>query len=114
MYRFYEGGLAIADLLCLHDEVIDTSKPLTIFDPDFTWKKRTLTDFTVRELQVPVFLGGELVYKLPGIEEIRNYCKEQIDTLWDEVKRFDNPHNYYVDLSEKLWKIKQELLTSRS
>ena len=111
LYRIYESnGKAIADQLCVYDETIDPSKPLTLFDPDFTWKKKTLTDFTVRELQVPVFKSGELVYDKPSLQDIRSYCKQQIDTLWDEVLRFENPHNYYVDLSRKLWDIKHELL----
>ena len=111
LYRIYESnGKAIADQLCVYDETIDQSKPLTLFDPDFTWKKKTLTDFTVRELQVPVFKSGELVYDKPSLQDIRSYCKQQIDTLWDEVLRFENPHNYYVDLSRKLWDIKHELL----
>ena len=84
---------------------------LTIFDPDATWKKKTITDFHVRELQEPIFLQGELVYQLPKLEEIQRYCQEQMDTLWEEVKRFDNPHNYYVDLSKKLWEVKYQLLT---
>ena len=111
LYRIYESnGKAIADQLCVYDETIDQSKPLTLFDPDFTWKKKTLTDFTVRELQVPVFKSGKLVYDKPSLQDIRSYCKQQIDTLWDEVLRFENPHNYYVDLSRKLWDIKHELL----
>ncbi|MBQ4574701.1 MAG: nicotinate phosphoribosyltransferase [Clostridia bacterium] len=112
IYRLYENdsGKAIADLLCVHDELIDDSKPLTIFDPDYTWKRKTLTDFTAKELQVPIFKNGKLVYKLPSTEEIRNFCREQIDLQWDEVKRFDNPHTYYVDLSQKLWDIKHDLL----
>ena len=111
LYRIYESnGKAIADQLCVYDETIDQSKPLTLFDPDFTWKKKTLTDFTVRELQVQVFKNGELVYDKPSLQDIRSYCKQQIDTLWDEVLRFENPHNYYVDLSRKLWDIKHELL----
>ena len=111
LYRIYESnGKAIADQLCVYDETIDPSKPLTLFDPDFTWKKKTLTDFTVRELHVPVFKNGELVYDKPSLQDIRSYCKQQIDTLWDEVLRFENPHNYYVDLSRKLWDIKHELL----
>lgn len=111
LYRIYESnGKAIADQLCVYDETIDQSKPLTLFDPDFTWKKKTLTDFTVRELHVPVFKNGELVYDKPSLQDIRSYCKQQIDTLWDEVLRFENPHNYYVDLSRKLWDIKHELL----
>ena len=112
LYRLYEGESkkAIADLICVHDEVIDESKPLTIFDPDYTWKKKTLVDFKCRLLQVPVFKNGELVYKLPATQEIRAYCAAQIDLQWDEVKRFENPHNYYVDLSQKLWDIKQSML----
>ena len=114
LYRLYskQTRKAIADQLCVHDETIDETKPLTIFDPDFTWKKKRLTDFTARELQVQIFRGGELVYEKPSLEEIRAYCAQQLDTLWDEVLRFENPHNYYVDLSKKLWNIKQELLGS--
>lgn len=114
LYRLYskQTGKAIADQLCVHDETIDETKPLTIFDPDFTWKKKRLTDFTARELQVQIFRGGELVYEKPSLEEIRAYCAQQLDTLWGEVLRFENPHNYYVDLSKKLWNIKQELLGS--
>lgn len=114
LYRLYskQTGKAIADQLCVHDETIDETKPLTIFDPDFTWKKKRLTDFTARELQVQIFRGGELVYEKPPLEEIRAYCAQQLDTLWDEVLRFENPHNYYVDLSKELWNIKQELLGS--
>ena len=84
---------------------------LTIFDPDATWKKKTLTSFSAQELQKPIFLGGELVYDMPTLDEIQRYCQAQMETLWDEVKRFDNPHNYYVDLSQKLWDIKYDLLT---
>lgn len=112
VYRLYENSSkkAVADLLCVYDEVIDESKPLTIFDPVSTWKKNTLTDFKARELLVPIFINGELVYDVPSIDEVRKYCLAELDTLWDEVKRFDNPHRYYVDLSEKLWNIKAELI----
>ena len=112
VYRLFDKvtGKAIADQICVFDETIDESKPLTIFDPQYTWKEKTLTDFTAKELQVPVFKGGKCVYKSPSTAEIRKYCLEQIDLLWDEVKRFDNPHNYYVDLSSKLWNIKNDLL----
>ncbi len=112
LYRLYdrESGKAIADELTLRDEVIDETKPHTIFDPVATWKTKELTDFTVRELQVPVFLSGEQVYELPSLREIREYCKQQVGTLWDEVKRFENPHTYYVDLSQKLWDVKRGLL----
>ncbi|MEE3400733.1 MAG: nicotinate phosphoribosyltransferase, partial [Methanomethylophilus sp.] len=112
VYRLYgkADGRALADLVCLADEEIDPSKPLTIFDPDAPWKKKTLTDFTVRPLQVKVFEGGKQVYRSPELKEIRSYCAEQIGTLWDEVKRFSNPQTYYVDLSEKLWKLKRSML----
>ena len=112
LYRLYdkESGKAIADELTLRDEVIDDTQPHVIFDPVATWKTKELTNFTVRELQVPVFVQGELVYELPTLREIRDYCKQQVGTLWDEVKRFENPHTYYVDLSQKLWDCKRSLL----
>ena len=112
LYRFYgnDTGKAIADYLCIHDEVVDDSKDMEIFDPEATWKTKTVYNFTAKELQVPVFVNGELVYKCPSLQEVRAYCMEQVDTLWDEVKRFDNPHTYYVDLSQKLWDIKYNLL----
>lgn len=115
-YRLYDKrtGKAEADYICVHDEEVDESKPLELFDPLATWKRKTLTDFTARVLQVPVFLGGKLVYQEPTLNEIQKYCRDQVDTLWDEVKRFDNPHGYYVDLSEKLWNIKQRLLRENS
>ena len=83
---------------------------LELFDPKATWKRKTYTNFTIRPLQQPIFLGGKLVYQRPGLREIQAYCKEQVDSLWDEVKRFENPHTYYVDLSQRLWDIKQALL----
>ena len=112
LYRLYENksGKAIADLICTHDEEIDPSKPLTIFDPDYTWKTKTLTDFSAEELLVPIFKRGKLVYDLPTTEQIRERCKNEIDRQWDEVKRFEYPHNYYVDLSQKLWDMKHSLL----
>ena len=112
LYRFYgnDTGKAIADYLCVHDESVDDSGELEIFDPDATWKRKTVYNFTAKELQVPIFKNGRLVYKLPTLEEIRTYCAQQVDTLWDEVKRFDNPHTYYVDLSQKLWDIRYDLL----
>ena len=115
VYRIYdkETGRAIADQLCVYDETIDESQPLELFDPIETWKTKTVTDYKVRELLVPVFIGGECVYKTPHISEIQQYCKAEIDTLWDEVKRVDNPHKYYVDLSRKLWDIKHSLLVNR-
>lgn len=112
VYRLYEreSGKAIADQLCVYDEVIDENEPLTIFDPDATWKTKKVTNFTVRELLVPIFKDGKCVYDPPAIEQVRDYCREQVATLWDEVKRFENPHNYYVDLSQKLWDVKHQLL----
>ncbi len=112
LYRFYgnDTGKAIADYLCVHDEVVDDSKDMTIFDPDATWKTKTVYNYTARELQVPIFKNGELVYSLPSLQEIKAYCTKEVDALWDEVKRFDNPHTYYVDLSQKLWDIKYDLL----
>ncbi len=112
LYRLYgnDTGKAIADYLCVHDECVDDSKELTIFDPASTWKTKSVTNYTAKELLVPIFKNGELVYDCPSLEEIRRYCTEQVDTLWDEVKRFDNPHTYYVDLSQKLWDIKNSLL----
>ena len=112
LYRLYENksGKAIADLICIYDEEIDPSKPLTIFDPDYTWKTKTLTDFSAEELLVPIFKSGKLVYDLPTTEQIRERCKNEIDRQWDEVKRFEYPHNYYVDLSQKLWDMKHSLL----
>ena len=112
VYRIFdkESGKAIADYICIHDEIIDETKPLQIFDQFAVWKTKTIENFVAKELQVPVFRNGKLVYKLPEIEEIQQYCAEQLDTLWDEVKRFENPHSYYVDLSVKLWKKKTEML----
>ncbi len=103
-------GMAIADVITLADEVIDDTQPYVIFDPEFTYKRKTLTDFIAKPLQVPVFVNGECVYEQPALDEIRRYCAEQLATVWDEVKRFENPHAYYVDLSEPLWKLKRELL----
>ncbi len=112
LYRLYanDTGKAIADVITLHDEVIDSSKEYTIFDPNHTWKRKVISDFTARRLLVPVFEKGKCVYKSPGLEEIQKYCSKQIDTLWDEVTRFENPHSYYVDLSQSLWNIKNKLL----
>ena len=115
VYRIYdnESGVAIADLMCVHDEVIDETKPLEIFDPIETWKRKTCENYTLRELLVPIFKNGECVYESPSLAEIRDYCKDQVAHLWDEVLRFENPHRYYVDLSEKLWNIKNDLLGAK-
>ncbi len=116
VYRLYgkDTGKAIADYITLHDETVDDSGTLKIFDPDAVWKQKEVYNFTARELQKPIFMNGKLVYQKPTLEEIRSYCAEQIDTLWDEVKRFDNPHTFYVDLSQKLWDIRNGLLMEKS
>ena len=112
LWRFYgnDTGKAIADYMTVYDETVDDSGDLEIFDPYATWKKKVVYDFNAKELLVPIFIGGKRVYESPSLQEIRAYCMEQVDTLWDEVKRFDNPHKYYVDLSDKLWNIQHELL----
>ena len=114
-YRIFDGetGQAIADYITLADEVLNEKEPLLLFDPVNTWKHKTVHNYKIVPLQIPVFLNGECVYELPDIEEIRAYCKEQLSLLWDEVKRFDNPHRYYVDLSDRLWTLKQEMLRGR-
>ncbi|MGM9538972.1 MAG: nicotinate phosphoribosyltransferase, partial [Candidatus Onthomonas sp.] len=112
VFRLYdnESGEAIADVLTVYDEEIKSGEPIRLFDPRATWKRKTVRNFTAKEMLVPIFKDGELVYKLPTLPEIQAYCKSQVDLLWDEVKRFDNPHVYYVDLSDELWNIKQDLL----
>ena len=111
--RGRDTGKAEADLICLHDEVIDDTQPLEIFDPQNTWKRKVLTNFTAEELLVQVFKDGELVYKLPTLPEIRARFDAEREGMWEEVRRFTNPHNYYVDLSQKLWDIKHTMLNSR-
>ncbi len=113
VYRLFsrETGMAIADVITLADEKIDDTRDYEIFDPEHTWKRKLVYDFEAVELQVPIFEKGKCVYKSPSLKEIKNYCSEQVDKIWDEVKRFENPHEYYVDLSEKLWNIKYKLLS---
>ncbi len=111
--RGRETGKAEADLLCVWDETVDDTKPLEIFDPDHTWKRKVLESFTATELLVPIFSHGELVYDLPKLSDIRAHCADEIDGMWDEVRRFSNPHNYYVDLSQRLWDIKHQMLAAR-
>ena len=111
IFRLYDSeGKAIADQICVHDETIDDTKPLRIFDPDATWKSKVIRDFKAKELMVQVIKDGKVVYDMPSLKEIRDHCARQMDTLWEEVKRFANPHQYYVDLSQKLWDVKDELL----
>lgn len=112
VYRLYdkETGKAEADYIAIRDEKIDDSEPLVIFDPLFTWKMKKMKNYTAREMQVPIFKDGELVYDEPSLDEIADYRKKEVASLWDEVKRYDTPHNYYVDLSQKLWNLKQKLI----
>ena len=112
VYRLYnkENGKAIADYMTVYDEVVDENEPMMLFDPYATWKTKNVCNYQARELLGPVFLKGKRVYESPALKDIQTYCKQQVDTLWDEIKRFDNPQTYYVDLSQKLWDIQQELL----
>ncbi len=113
IYRLYsnETGKAEADLLMLRDESIDEDAPLEIFDPEYTWKRRVIENYTARELLVPIFKNGELVYNLPPLDEIRDHCARELATMWKEVLRFENPHEYYVDLSQKLWDLKHDMIS---
>ena len=113
VYRIFDKNShkAIADLIALGDEIVDENKSLTIFNPVYTWKRKKLHRFYVKPLLSPIFVKGELVYENPSTLEIRDYCKEQLATLWPEVRRLENPHTYYVDLSKKLWDLKESMLT---
>lgn len=112
VYRLFDNvtNKAIADVITLHDEVIDETKPYEIFHPLYTWKRKTLENFTAKKLLVKIFEDGHCIYENPNIHEIRDYCKDQLDLMWDEVKRFERPHRYFVDLSHDLWNIKDKLL----
>ena len=105
-----ESGKAIADVLTLDSENISEEKSYSLFDPDFTWKRKTVDNFVAREMLVKIFDKGECVYKTPSLEDVRSYCNEQVSALWEEVTRFENPHKYYVDFSGKLWGVKQSLI----
>ena len=115
VYRFYnrETGMAEADYICLHHETVDDTKPLEICDPEARWKSKVMENFEARELLVPIFKGGKLVYELPDLKDVKRYCAYQVSTLWPEVKRFDYPHNYYVALSEELMALKDKMLMER-
>ncbi len=114
LYRLYdkETGKAIADQLCVYDEIIDDTQPITIFDQHEPWKTKTVENYTAKKLMTEVFKDGKCVYESPALSQIRDYCLSQVDGLWSEIKRFENPHKYYVDLSKRLWDIKNELLLS--
>ena len=109
-----EVGKAIADVVTLSTEEIDQNAPYELFDPIHTWKRKTVDNFVARRLLQPIFVNGQCVYSSPTLPEIQNYCRSQISSLWEEVTRFENPHHYYVDMSEKLWNVRQELLTKFS
>ena len=110
VYRIYSNGKAEADLITVYDEKINKNEPLTIFDSLSTWKTKTYTKYDLKELHQVIFKSGKRVYDLPNIEQIREFAKSELNSLWDEVRRFDYPHKYYVDLSDKLWRIKQNLI----
>lgn len=105
-----ESGKAMADVMTLFDEEIDSDKPYNLFDPEYTWKKKEITNFTAKPLLTQIFKNGECVYESPSIEEIRAFCAKSLENLWSEVLRFENPHKYYVDMSSKLWTIREKLL----
>lgn len=112
VYRIFDGEThkAKADLITLRDEVIDETKPITIFHPLYTWKRKTIHNYYVKPLLIPIYEKGKLVYQSPNVEEVRQFCAQELDTLWEEYKRFDTPQLYKVDLSQKLWNLKTDLL----
>ncbi len=112
VYRIYdkETQKALGDIVTLADDRVPDGDPFEIFDPEFVWKRKIIQNYEIRELQVPIFRAGELVYDIPSLQEIRSFASEQIELLWDEIKRFENPHGYYVDLSKRLWSLKNTLL----
>lgn len=111
-YRLFskESGMAIADVLTTYDETIDENQEYEIFDPGNTWKRKKLSNFEVKPLMERIYDKGKCVYTSPSLDEIQEYCKTQVASIWDEVKRFENPHEYYVDMSQKLWDIRYKLL----
>ncbi len=111
--RFYDSdGKAVADELLLSDEPVPFGKH-TIFDPNATWKTKTLINYSVRELLVPIYINGERIYELPGVSSIKSYCEREKSTLWSEIRRLEFPHIYYVDLSERLWTLKRRMTGQR-
>ncbi|MBE0700397.1 MAG: nicotinate phosphoribosyltransferase, partial [Acholeplasmataceae bacterium] len=110
VYRIVKDGKSIADVICLNDEKIDSQKPYRLFHPDFPWKNKDIEEFDAIPLLIPIFKKGKLIYKQPSLIDIRNYAKSELSTLWDEVMRLENPHEYYIDLSQNLWDLKQNLI----
>lgn len=115
VYRFYDkrSGRALADLIALEEEDFSTGEPIEIFDPNNTWKRMTLCDYTARKMLVPIFVDGQLVYETPSLKEITEHAQQELETLWDEYKRLHSPHRYKVDLSKKLYELKHELLSKQ-
>ena len=109
-----ETGKAIADVITLHGEKIDDSQPYEIFDPEHTWKRKLVENFRAVNLRQQLFKNGESISQPRDLQEIKTYCAAQVDTLWDEVTRFENPHEYYVDLSQNLWDIKNRLISEHT
>ena len=109
-----ESGKAIADVITMHEEVIDDTKPYEIFDPEHIWKRKRIINFRAVELHEKLFENGKSIAKPRKLDEIKQYCQQQVDTLWDEVKRFENPHQYYVDLSQALWAEKNDLISKHT
>lgn len=116
VWRLYDKktNKAIADTITLADEVIDTSKPYHLFDPNHTWKQKLIVDFTARQLLEPVFEKGKCVYKHKTLNEIKNYCKKELNSFWEEILRLERPQQYFVDLSLSLWKMRENLITEYS
>ncbi|CUH95142.1 Nicotinate phosphoribosyltransferase [Propionispora sp. 2/2-37] len=112
VWRFFDRdtGKAIADVITLAQEEIDSRLPYVLFDPEHTWKRKRVTNYYAKKLLVKAYDKGKCIYPILKLKDVRAYCQEQVGTLWDEVLRFENPHNYYVDLSEKLWRLKERLL----
>ncbi|MBR2040062.1 MAG: nicotinate phosphoribosyltransferase [Clostridia bacterium] len=115
-WRLYdrETGKAIADVITMGHEKIDSSEPYEIFSPNHTWKRKVVTNFVAKKLQEKIFENGKQVYECPSVKKISEFRQEQVDSMWDEVTRFENPHTYYVDLSEELWQLRQDLLNKHS
>ncbi len=115
-WRLYdrETGKAIADVITMGHEKIDSSEPYEIFDPNHTWKHKVVTNFVAKKLQVKIYERGKQIYQSPNVQEISDYRKAQVESLWEEVTRFENPHTYYVDLSEELWQLRQNLLNQHN
>jgi nicotinate phosphoribosyltransferase len=116
LWRFFDrdSGKAIADVISLGEEVINDNLPYEIFDPEHSWKRKTIRNFHAKKLLVKIFEKGQCIYESPDLKTIRDYCQQQVESLWEEVLRFDNPHNYYVDLSKQLWELKERLLIEHS